>query len=786
MSGGLHQAQRVVLQPPHAGPGPSPPLQALQKLLRWKRPSLEVALRCGRALRQRTQSPEEALGLQMQLQRLQQRWDTMEGGAAERLRRLEERLLLSGRVAEALQALHEWLDGAEPQLSDDAALGGDCDRVAELIHKHKVLQKELGERAGCMRMLKRSLRELTGGSCSADAQWLQRQMEELSARWDRVCSLSVCRQARLQEALRQAEEFRSLSQSFLQRLDDAERALQLNACNDDDDEDEAALQERQNALQELQQSLQCQQLELECIASLGDAILSASHPDAAVAVRSCIDAADGRFREVQRWSQQEAERLRARAAAHAAEREELSQLLDWIAAAEEALELRQREALPQELQELQELSAQHAVFVEELNRKEPEVQRFTKSCKRRTAAELPTTPTRRPGTRRRSSTGKAQGAASQPPEGSEPPASTTQAAQLLHRWQQLWLTALDRQYRLETALQRLREVEEFSRFEVAQWRRRFLQWMAQSKARALDVFRTIDRNHHGRVALRHFSDALLASTFPTTALEAAAVARSFDLNGDGFIDYCEFVSALHPNRDALRRCADADSIRDEVRRQVSQCSCAKRFHVEQISANRYRFGESQQLRMVRLLRSTLMVRVGGGWIALDEFLVKNDPCRVKGRTNLKINEKYWGGDGCAAAAKCSANASPQRSRSNSSLSLCSSSASAPCSPAARKSVLRRTRSGDRCCHSRSSLLHRGADLQLPAAPAEPPDASPPLQRRSSSPSAASSASLQPHSLQSSGQPSPPPSSPHAAPTAAASTASAPQPPAEPDASCSRS
>jgi len=24
-----------------------------------------------------------------------------------------------------------------------------------------------------------------------------------------------------------------------------------------------------------------------------------------------------------------------------------------------------------------------------------------------------------------------------------------------------------------------------------------------------------------------------------------------------------------------------------------------------------------------------MVRVGGGWMALDEFLVKNDPCRGK-------------------------------------------------------------------------------------------------------------------------------------------------------------
>lgn len=46
-----------------------------------------------------------------------------------------------------------------------------------------------------------------------------------------------------------------------------------------------------------------------------------------------------------------------------------------------------------------------------------------------------------------------------------------------------------------------------------------------------------------------------------------AVASIFDMNGDGFIDYCEFVSALHPSRDLLRRGADADQIQDEVRLQ---------------------------------------------------------------------------------------------------------------------------------------------------------------------------------------------------------------------------
>lgn len=41
------------------------------------------------------------------------------------------------------------------------------------------------------------------------------------------------------------------------------------------------------------------------------------------------------------------------------------------------------------------------------------------------------------------------------------------------------------------------------------------------------------------------------------------------------------------------------------------------------------FGESHKMRLVRILRSDIMVRVGGGWISLNEFLLKNDPCRGK-------------------------------------------------------------------------------------------------------------------------------------------------------------
>ncbi|XP_068789778.1 microtubule-actin cross-linking factor 1, isoforms 6/7-like [Struthio camelus] len=701
--------------------------KAFQKVLRSKRPVYEATLRSGRALRERAQLPEDLQPLEELLGELKERWDALCSRAVERQHKLEENLLFSGKFTDALQALMDWLYRAEPQLSEDVPVGGDRDLVGDLMDKHKVFQKELGKRASCIKMLKRSVRDLTRGSSSVDSQWLQRQMEELSTRWDLVCKLSVSKQARLEASLRQAEEFHTLVHAFLGRLSESEKTLKYGMFPE---EEEAAVQECQHQLQELMKSLQCQQLELECITSLGEEILSTCHPDSVITIKSWVTVAKSRFQEVLSWAQQQGERLQAQTASLAAEREEVAQLIDWITAAEEALSLRDQEPLPEDAEQLEELNAQHAVFVEELNRKQPDVEKVTKSCKRKLATELGPPATRRLATRRRSA-GKAQGTPAVPLGGLEP--QTPLMAQLLHRWQQLWLLALDRQYRLETALQRLRELEEFAHFDFGVWRKRYMQWIGQMKSRVLDVFRGIDRDQDGRISQREFIESVLASKFPTNVLEMKAVASIFDLNGDGFIDYYEFVSALHPNRDPLRRTADADQIQDEVNRQVAQCNCAKRFQVEQISANRYRFGESQQLRMVRILRSTLMVRVGGGWIALDEFLVKNDPCRVKGRTNLKINEKYLSPDAFgAAAAKCAGNQSAPSSkvlspsRSNSSLSLYSS-ASAPSSPLARKSVLRRTRSGDRCPRSRGSLLPDGAELQFAAAEesldAAPPDSS---------------------------------------------------------------
>ncbi|KAM4687865.1 microtubule-actin cross-linking factor 1, isoforms 6/7-like [Discoglossus pictus] len=684
-----------------------------QKVLRSKRPVYEATLRSGRALREKVKLAEDGQKLDESLGQFRERWENICSRSTERQQKLEESLLFSGKFTDALQALMDWLYRAEPQLSEEMPVGGYRDLVNDLMDKHKVFQKELGKRASSMKTLKHSVRDLSRGGGRTDSHWLQRQMEELGHRWDLVCQLSVSKQARLEAALQQAEEFHSLVSTFLECLSESERTLKYGVIP----EDEQALQGCQRQQQELMNTLQCQQLALECIVSLGQEILSACHPDSVITVKSWVNISKTRYQEVMSWAHQQGERIQTQIQSLATEREEVGRLMDWITSAEEALTLRDQEPLPEDMSALEGIISEHSVFMEELNRKEPEVERVTKNCKRK-VTETRTANSRKMSTKRQNSLKSPQASLSVPLMDLAP--QTPHMAQLLNRWQQLWFLSLDRQCRLQSAQQRLHELQEFEHFEFAVWRKRYMQWIGQMKSRILDVFRGIDRDQDGRISQREFMDSVLSSRFPTNSLEMTAVANIFDINGDGFIDYYEFVSALHPTRDPLRRGVDADQIQAEVNRQVAQCNCAKQFQVEQISANRYRFGESQQLRMVRILRSTLMVRVGGGWIALDEFLVKNDPCRVKGRTNLKINEKYLSPDSFSSPLKCTGNQTNLTakgmtpSRSNSSLSLYSS-ASAPSSPQSRKTVLRRTRSGDRCQRSRTSLVTDGMELKFFAA-----------------------------------------------------------------------
>uniref|UniRef100_A0A3Q1AGF7 Microtubule actin crosslinking factor 1 n=1 Tax=Amphiprion ocellaris TaxID=80972 RepID=A0A3Q1AGF7_AMPOC len=683
-----------------------------QKALGSKQPVYDTTVRSGKAMRDKAQLPADTQKLDHLVGEVRDKWDTVCGKSVERQHKLEEALLFSGQFAEALQALVDWLYRVEPQLAEDQPVHGDLDLVSNLMDSHKAFQKELGKRTSSVQALKRSARDLmeTGRD---DTAWVKVQLQELSNRWDTVCALSVTKQTRLQQALKQAEEFRTAVQVLLEWLSEAEQTLRFRGVLPEEAE---TLQALLHTHRGFMGTVEEKRADVNKAAGMGEGILTVCHPDSITTIKHWITIIRARFEEVLTWAKQHEQRLETALNEVLNNANLLEELLSWLQWAETTLVQRDTEPLPQDIPQLKTLITEHQMFMEEMTRKQPDVDKVTKTYKRK-PAEPPSSLAERRGARKS-------------------PVFTSQRTniftsrnprlnQLCARWQQVWLLALDRQRKLNDALDRLEELKEFANFDFDVWRKKYMRWMNHKKSRVMDFFRRIDKDQDGKITRQEFIDGILASKFPTSKLEMTAVADIFDRDGDGYIDYYEFVAALHPNKDAYRPTTDADKIEDEVTRQVAQCKCAKRFQVEQIGENKYRFflgnqfGDSQQLRLVRILRSTVMVRVGGGWMALDEFLVKNDPCRVqhpglkilrsdssssissriaRGRTNLELREKFILPEGASQGLAAfrsrgrrskpgSRNASPTRSSSSASHSGASlpSAPSAPATPTASAS-----------------------------------------------------------------------------------------------------
>ncbi|XP_059256189.1 dystonin isoform X8 [Mustela nigripes] len=645
-----------------------------QKSLGAKHSVYDTTNRTGRSLKEKTTLADDNLKLDDMLSELRDKWDTICGKSVERQNKLEEALLFSGQFTDALQALIDWLYRVEPQLAEDQPVHGDIDLVMNLIDNHKVFQKELGKRTSSVQALKRSARELIEGSRD-DSSWVKVQMQELSTRWETVCALSISKQTRLEAALRQAEEFHSVVHALLEWLAEAEQTLRFHGALPDDED---ALRTLIDQHKEFMKKLEEKRAALNKATSMGDAVLAICHPDSITTIKHWMTIIRARFEEVLAWAKQHQQRLASALAGLIAKQELLEALLAWLQWAETTLSDKDKEVIPQEIEEVKALIAEHQTFMEEMTRKQPDVDKVTKTYKRRAAdpsslqSHIPVLDKGRAGRKRFP-------ASSLYPSGSQTQIETKnpRVNLLVSKWQQVWLLALERRRKLNDALDRLEELREFANFDFDIWRKKYMRWMNHKKSRVMDFFRRIDKDQDGKITRQEFIDGILSSKFPTSRLEMSAVADIFDRDGDGYIDYYEFVAALHPNKDAYKPVTDADKIEDEVTRQVAKCKCAKRFQVEQIGDNKYRFflgnqfGDSQQLRLVRILRSTVMVRVGGGWMALDEFLVKNDPCRVhhhgskmlrsesnssitttqptiaKGRTNMELREKFILADGAS-------------------------------------------------------------------------------------------------------------------------------------------
>ncbi|XP_031629814.1 dystonin isoform X15 [Contarinia nasturtii] len=640
-------------------------LKDTQRNLSGKQGQYDTTMRSGKNLIDRAPKSDEPT-LAGMLTELKEAWTRVCSKSVDRQRKLEEALLLSGQFSDALQALLDWLRKTKNRLSEDGPVHGDLETVTQLVEQHKTLESDLSKRATQMQSVLKTGKELERNDNNRE---ISKSLNEVQRLWSDVTDLSERRGRKLQDALREAERLHKQVHMLLEWLSDAEQKLRFAASIPDD---EAHARELLNLHTQFQKELREKEFEKDDTIRLANSILDKAHPDAIPIIKNWITIIQSRWDEVSQWAISRENKLKGHLQTLRDLDDSIEELLAWLTGLEATLLNLEREPLPDEIPAVEQLIADHKEFMENTARRQPEVDR---ACK----PKVPPAGTKEPAGRKPSRqlktpvfkgsrdqglnarrTSRASPARDTPERerlphygprfpqqssGAEMEFRSPRAHTLWDKWRHVWMLAWERQRRLHDHLMHLHDLERVRQFSWDDWRKRFLKFMNHKKSRLTDLFRKMDKDNNGLIPRDIFIDGIINTKFDTSRLEMGAVADLFDRNGEGLIDWQEFIAALRPDWQDRKPPSDADKIHDEVKRLVMLCTCRQKFRVFQVGEGKYRFGDSQKLRLVRILRSTVMVRVGGGWVALDEFLIKNDPCRAKGRTNIELREQFILADG---------------------------------------------------------------------------------------------------------------------------------------------
>nr|XP_016942970.1 dystonin isoform X38 [Drosophila suzukii] len=618
-------------------------LKETHRQLGAKQSVYDATMRTGKNLLERAPKGDRPV-LDKMLLELKEQWTRVWSKSIDRQRKLEEALLLSGQFSDALGELLEWLKKAKSRLNENGPVHGDLETVQGLCEHHKHIEQDLQKRAAQMQGVLKTGRDLERSGNNPE---VGRQLDEMQSIWEEVKSAVANRGERLQVALVDAEKLNARVQALFDWLDHAEHKLRY-AKNAPDDE--KVSREMMDIHMEFMKDLRVREREKTETFEYAEDIINKAYPDAIPIIKNWLSIIQQRWEEVRQWAINRESKLEQHLQSLKDLDDTIEELLAWLSGLEGTLLNLKHEQLPDEIPPVEKLIEDHKEFMENTARRQNEVDR---ACKPR---QLP------PGARKPSRSGKTpifkgsrdQGLNARKGSRITPTRDTPDRDRLPHygprfspstsgpelefrsprakllwtKWRDVWMLSWERQRLLNDHLLYLKDVERARNFSWDDWRKRFLKYMNHKKSRLTDLFRKMDKDNNGMIPRDVFIDGILNTKFDTSGLEMKAVADLFDRNGEGLIDWQEFIAALRPDWQERKPANDSDKIHDEVKRLVMLCTCRQKFRVFQVGEGKYRFGDSQKLRLVRILRSTVMVRVGGGWVALDEFLQKNDPCRA--------------------------------------------------------------------------------------------------------------------------------------------------------------
>lgn len=579
---------------------------------------------------------------------LMKKYRGLHSGLLKRRAQYDEDLVLSGRSEEVIELRYDWLRRAHEYLNEHEAILGDVDTVSMLIERYQNFQEELNQHDTIMVKIMESIPTHPS-------------IPQLQGLTNSIHRLNGIRGEKLTEAKNLALEYQEMVDQLKERVPPIEAELN-EVLKGGGEDDYAKLKNQLNLLEELKSRLERETNLVERTTFCHDEVMSNCHGSAVKLIQYYNTITVTRWEHAMIRCKDHINSVKIRLNQLHGQEGVIDGLWAWINENHQLITMKNDDLLPRDLPTVDLLIRDHDEFHEDLMRRNAEIEEM--------AAKKDISPQDRQG--------------------------------LENGWRALWRLSVERKKKLQEVLDQLLEIEKFQNFSLEEWKQRYVAWIKTNKKRLMDFFRRHDNKGYGFLTRKQFVDGMMASGFETTKRELDSVFNSYHKNGE--LHYMPFIDSLKGNSSMASRSASPAPtdmidrwrrIDDEVVKQVSKCQCRKQYAVYKMEEGKYIFGEKGRQYMLRFVNGVVMVRVGGGWMTLEEFVTYNDPCKAKNRTNTSLRNLDY---------------QSNLSRSDSTASLRTPSRKPPTSTSAMTTgSLKRVKKNSGITHSMSNL--RSSSIQ---------------------------------------------------------------------------
>lgn len=296
---------------------------------------------------------------------VQHRWERVVAKAAERTRGLDHGYKEAREFHEAWQALLTWLHETEStldQLAEEAANSNDSAKIKKHLDRLKETQRNLSGKQGQYDTTMRTGKSLVDRAPKTDEPVLIRMLTELKETWTRVCTKSVDRQRKLEEALLLTGQFSEALQALLEWLRKTKNRLSEDGPVHGDLETVTQLVDQHKSLES---DLSKRSSQMQSVLKTGKEL---ERNDTTRDISKSLNEVQRLWTDVNDLSERRGKRLED--ALREAERlhKQVHMLLEWLSDAEQ--KLRFAASLPDDEAHARQLLTIHAQFMKELREKE--------------------------------------------------------------------------------------------------------------------------------------------------------------------------------------------------------------------------------------------------------------------------------------------------------------------------------------------------------------------------------------------------------------------------------